>query len=120
MPSQKSTCSESLFVHSLVLELVQHVASHLRAERLHRRLSVEGCRLSVTENIICPDRFGLEERVIAHVQGHLVLELSDLVKKVGDDILSELIWLLLLIEPGKVFILFLQIVEVLVVSVKRS
>lgn len=62
----------------------------------------------------------LLEEVRAHVGGHLVLKLCDLVKQSSHDILGELVLILLLLsEPGEVLILQLHLVELLVEAVER-
>lgn len=61
--------------------------------------------------IVADGRF--REHVRAHISGHLVLQLGDLVEERGDDVLGEVIRLLLC-EPGEVLILQLQVIELLV------
>ena len=51
--------------------------------------------------------------------GHRLLELGDLAQQTRDDVLGELVILLLLIEPGEVLVLHLQVVELLVEAVER-
>lgn len=48
-----------------------------------------------------------------------MLELRDLVKKAGHDVLGKLVFLLLLVQPREVFIFKLHVVKLLVEAIER-
>ncbi len=65
-------------------------------------------------------RVSLSEDLVSDISCHVVLQLGDLAEETRDDILRNLILLLLLVEPGEIFVLLLQVIQLLVVAVQRS
>lgn len=104
----------------MLVDFLEHIAAELGLERIHRGLSVEVVRIILSLPVMMFARVSLCEDLVSDISCHVVLQLGDLAEQTRDDIFGDLILLLLLVEPGEIFVLLLQVIQLLVVAVQRS